>query len=100
MHSCTDKRQANAPGPPQLARSPELALRTLATSLPYRVWNGIFAVGDWRAKRGLKTMSPRRDRISEISTREKCPQKPPFCLRAINFGFRKTGWWAHQGCDQ
>jgi hypothetical protein len=24
-------------------------------------WNGIFATGDWRAQRGLKTISPRRD---------------------------------------
>ena len=28
------------------AESPELALRTLATNLLYRVWNGIFAAGD------------------------------------------------------
>jgi len=46
---------------------------------PLRVWNGIFAAGDWRAKRGLKTMSPRRDRKSETTTREKWPQKRPFC---------------------
>jgi hypothetical protein len=32
------------------------------------VWNGIFDAGDWRAKRGLKTMSPRRDRKSESSS--------------------------------
>src|SRR6516162_4540787 len=32
--------------------------------------NGIFAAGDWRAKSGLKTMSPRRDRKSETITRE------------------------------
>ena len=41
--------------------------------------NGIFAAGDWRAKRGLKTMSPRRDRKSETTTREKWPQKRLFC---------------------
>ena len=36
-----------------------------------RVWNGIFAAGDWRAKRGLKTMSPRRDpEIGDYHTRE------------------------------
>ena len=46
---------------------------------PHRVWNGIFAAGDWRAKRGLKTMSPRRDRKSETTTREKWPQKRLFC---------------------
>ena len=42
-----------------------------AQACPLRVWNGIFAAGDWRAKRGLKTMSPRRDRKSETTTREK-----------------------------
>lgn len=53
--------------------------RTLAIRRPIRVWNGIFAAGDWRAKRGLKTMSPRRDRKSETTTREKWPQKRLFC---------------------
>ena len=42
-------------------------------------------------------MSPGRDRKSETSTCEKGPQKRPFWLRAINFGFRKTAWWANQG---
>jgi len=44
-----------------------------------RVWNGMFAAGDWRAQRGLKTISPRRDRKSETTTREKWPQKWLFC---------------------
>jgi hypothetical protein len=35
-------------------------------------------------------MSPGRDRKSETTTREKWPQKWPFCLRANNFEFRKT----------
>ena len=39
----------------------------------------VFAAGDWRAKRGLKAMSPRRDRKSETTTREKWPQKRLFC---------------------
>ena len=56
-----------------------------------------FAAGDWRTKRSLKTMSPGRDRKSETNKREKGLQKRPFCLRAINFGFRKTAWWANQG---
>ena len=77
----------------------ELALRTLATSLPYRVWNGIFAAGDGRAKRHLKTTSLRRDRKSETTGREKWPQKRLFCRRAWTSGFRKTGWWAHQGSN-
>jgi len=42
--------------------------------LPCRVWNGIFAAGDWRAKKDLKTMSLRRDRKSETTAREKWPQ--------------------------
>ena len=41
---------------------------------PLRVWNGIFAAGDRRAKRDLKTMSLRRDRKSETTAREKWPQ--------------------------
>ena len=59
-----------------------------------RVWKGIFAAGDWRAKRHPKTISLRRDRNSETTTREKWPQKRPFYLRAISCGFWKTGWWA------
>ena len=42
-----------------------------AQARPLRVWNGIFAAGDWRAKGGLKTMSPHRDWKSETTTREK-----------------------------
>jgi hypothetical protein len=42
-----------------------------AQGRPLQVWNGIFAAGDWRAKRGLKAMSPRRDRKSKTTTREK-----------------------------
>jgi hypothetical protein len=38
-----------------------------STFLRRRVWNGIFAAGDWRTKRGLKAMSPRRDRKSETN---------------------------------
>jgi hypothetical protein len=41
-------------------------------------------------------MSPYRDRKSETTTRRIRPQKRPFCLRAINCGFRKTGWWVHR----
>ena len=51
----------------------------LRSACPIRVWNGIFAAGDWRAKRGLKAMSPRRDRKSETTTCEKWPQKRLFC---------------------
>ena len=63
---------------------------------PLRVWNGIFAAGDRRAKRDLKTISLGRDRNSETTTREKWPQKRLFCWRAISCGFRKTGWWRMQ----
>ena len=42
-------------------------------------------------------MSPRRDRKSETTTREKWPQKPPSCLQVLISRFRRTGWWAHQG---
>ena len=41
--------------------------------------NGIFAAGDWRAESASKTMSPRKDRKSETTMREKWPQKRPFC---------------------
>ena len=46
-----------------------------SASLPNRVWNGIFAAGDRRLKRDLKSMSPRRDRKLETTTREKSPEK-------------------------
>jgi len=59
-------RRRTIPGP--------LALRAVVVA-----GNGIFAAGDWRAKSGLKTMSPRRDRKSETTTREKWPQKRLFC---------------------
>jgi hypothetical protein len=45
--------------------------RTLAIRRPIRVWNGIFAARDRRAKRDLMTMSPRRDRESETTGRGK-----------------------------
>jgi hypothetical protein len=66
---------------------------------PLRVWNGIFAAGDWRAKRDLKTISPNRDRNSETTAREKWPQKQPLCLQVLISRFRKTGWWADQGSN-
>src|SRR5215472_12908446 len=47
---------------------------------PLRVWNGIFAAGDRRLKRDLKSMSPRRDRKLETTTREKSPQKTAFLV--------------------
>jgi len=65
--------------------------RTLAIRRPIRVWNGIFAARDRRAKRNLMTMSPRRDRESETTGRGKWPQKRPFCLRAIYCWFGKIG---------
>jgi hypothetical protein len=46
---------------------------------PNRVWNGIFAAGDWPAKRGPKTASPRGDRKSETPRAEKWPQKRLLC---------------------
>ena len=48
---------------------------------PIRVWNGIFAAGDWRPESDLKTISPNRDRNSETGAREKWPQKRPSCLK-------------------
>ena len=47
----------------------------LRSACPIRVWNGIFVAGDRRAKRDLKTISLRRDRKSETTTREKWPLK-------------------------
>jgi hypothetical protein len=43
-------------------------------------------------------MSPHSDWKSETTTREKRPQKRPFCLRAIGCGFRETGCGG--GCSQ
>jgi hypothetical protein len=73
--------------------SPELAPR-LRSACPIRVWNGIFAAGDRRLKRDLKSMSPRRDRKSETTTRQNSAQKRPFYQRAAICEFRETGWWA------
>jgi integrase len=53
--------------------------------------DGIFAAGDWRAERASETISPRRDRKSETTTREKWSQKESFCQRAVSCAFRKTG---------
>ena len=55
---------------------------------PFRVWNGIFAAGDRRAKKALEAMSPSRDPRSETTTREKLPQKRPFWSRAVSCGLR------------
>ena len=65
--------------PISVAKPPNSPRALLRSACPIRVWNGIFAARDWRAKRGLKTMSPRRDRKSETTTREKWPEKRPFC---------------------
>jgi hypothetical protein len=61
--------------------------------------NGIFAAGDWRAESASETISPRRDRKSETTTREKWPQKRPSRLQVLISRFRATGWWAHQGSN-
>ena len=50
-----------------------------AQARPLRVWNGIFAAGDRRAKKALEAMSPSRDQRLETTTREKWPQKRLFC---------------------
>src|SRR6516164_8006531 len=68
--------------------SPRALLRS---ACPIRVWNGIFAARDWRAKRGLKTMSPRRDRKSETTTREKWPQKGLSANELSVAGFGRLG---------
>ena len=63
----------------------------LRSACSIRVWNGIFAAGDWRAKRGLKTMSPRRDRKSETTTREKWAQKGLSANELSVAGFGRLG---------
>ena len=52
--------------------------RTLAISpCPIRVWNGIFAVGDWRAKRGPEdNVSAQRPEIGDLAQIAN-PQKSP-----------------------
>ena len=67
---------------------PELASRTLAISRPIRVWNGIFAAGDWHAKRGLKAMRPE---IGDHHTREMAA-KTAFLLASYQLR-------AHQGSN-
>jgi hypothetical protein len=57
----------------------ELALRTLATSLPYRVWNGIFAAGDRHLKKGPEVdVSAQRPEIGDHHAREMATKRP-FC---------------------
>jgi hypothetical protein len=55
------------------------------TFLPRQVWYGIFAAGDGRAKRDLKTLSLHRDRKSETTNRE-----PTSSARNGIFGCRDT----------
>ena len=66
--------------------------------LARRVWNGIFAARDGRAKRDLKTMSLRRDRISETTTREKWPQSGLSASELSVAGFGGPGGRART-CD-
>src|SRR6516225_9740965 len=58
---------------------------------PNRVWNGIFAAGDWPAKRGPKTTSPRGDRKSETTTRREMAAKTAFLL--ANYQSRVSEDW-------
>ena len=90
------RAQCRSAATTRVRRPSHLVPTPSCTFLPCRVWNGIFAAGDWRAKKDLKTMSLRRDRKSETTTREKWPQKRLFCSPAISCGFRKTGWWRRQ----
>ena len=64
-----------------------------ALSCDVEFWNGIFAAGDGRAKRHLKTTSLRRDRKSETTRREKWPQKWLFCRRAWTSGRTRARTW-------
>src|SRR6516164_4852491 len=50
---------------------------------PNRVWNGIVAAGDWPAKKGPKTTSPRGDRKSETTTRREMAAKTAFLPRPV-----------------
>ena len=75
-------------------------LASSRTFLRRRVWNGIFAArdGDGRAKRDLKTMSLRRDRKSETTTREKWPQSGLSASELSVAGFGRPGGRART-CD-
>jgi hypothetical protein len=80
--------------------APKVRPRSVAAPLQTSAaGNGIFAAGDRRAESALETISPRRDRKSETTTREKWPQKPPSCVQVLISRFRRTGWWAHQGSN-
>ena len=79
-------------------------LKHLASShifLRRRVWNGIFAAGDWRAKRDPKTMSLRRGRKSETTTRENWPHAAlspslirAWCVMSVHSPVTPLGGWA------
>ena len=71
--------------------------RTLAISPPSSSLERDFCRRRLAHQKGPEDDAPRRDQKSETTAREKWLQKRPFCLRAINFGFRKTAWWANQG---
>ena len=57
--------------------STKLSKRLLAISRLFEFGTG-FLPPETGAKTGLKAMSPRRDRKSETTTREKWPEKRPF----------------------
>ena len=69
----------------EFARSVALTPRanSFRALLQRRVWNGIFAAGDRRAKRDLKTIFPRRDRKSETTSARNAP-KAAFLLANVN----------------
>jgi hypothetical protein len=83
---------------PECSPKPECS-RAISPSPPSSSLERDFCRRRLACQKGLKSISPRRERKSETTTPEKWPQKRPFCLRAISCGFRKTGWWANQGSN-
>ena len=64
----------------QANAKPELAHALLQSACPLRVWNGIFAAGDWRAKKGPEDgVSAQRPEIGDNHARDMAA-KPAFLL--------------------
>jgi hypothetical protein len=61
------------------ALAAQLALRTFPISLPYSGLERDFCRRRQTRKKALETMSPSEDQRLETTTREKWPQKRPFC---------------------
>ena len=95
------RAQCRSAATTRVRRPSHLVPTPSCTFLPCRVWNGIFAAGDWRAKRDPKTMSLRRGRKSETTTRENWPHAAlspslirAWCVMSVHWPVTPLGGWA------